>query len=137
MTQSLEKIEEARQALKDRDWGRARPALRTLFPACANSKFIADALQAGVKAHKDNEVERAEQLYRLAIDIYNSGRDENFDVLVAIKQLSDILARAGRKEELAELREQTFELVLTAADGLLRSIRFLNRQLAEKDQKDQ
>lgn len=135
MTLLVEGLKEARQALQSRDWRKAQAILRHVFPHSTNSKFIAELLRAGMLAQRDGELEQAEHLYWLAIEIYESGRDENGEVVTAIRMLSEMLTKVGRHDDHRALCERTFPLVLTTAEGLNRVIKSLNRQLSEHEQK--
>lgn len=133
MSNALEALKLAREGLRAREWPKSKAILVQMFPNVHNSKFVGDLLKAATAAQRTGEQEQAEQCLLLAIEIYESGRDENVEVVTAIKMLSDILIKAGKTAEAADLRERTFLTVLTAAEGLLRSIKSLQKQLQEAE----
>jgi hypothetical protein len=128
---TLEDLRQAREYLRDREWPKCREILRQMYPASTNTKFIGDLLKAAVTAQRINDFAQMEELLWLSIEIYESGRDENADVLSAIRILADMYNKNGRHRELQILSNRTFMLVLIAAEGLLRSVKTLNKQLSE------
>ena len=104
-----------------------------MYPASTNSKYIADLMRAAVSAQRNSDHAQAEQALWLAIEIYESGRDENADVLTAIRMLADTYNKMGRTNEAQMLNNRTFMLVLIASEGLLRSVKSLTKQLAERE----
>lgn len=133
MSDLIEGLKEAREGLKNRDWRKTQAILRQVFPTSTNSKFIGDLLRAGLGAQKNGDLEQAELLFWLAIDIYDSGRDENAEVLTAIHLLADIYQKGNRSSDLQHLSDRTFLMVLGAAEGLHRSIKSLTKQLNDNE----
>jgi hypothetical protein len=133
MSDLIERLQEARAGLRERDWRKTQSILREIFPASTNSKFIGDLLRAGLGAQKQGNIEQAELLFWLAIDIYDVGRDENAEVLTAINLLAEMYKKGERSEDLQLLSDRTFMLVLGAAEGLHRSIKSLTKQLADSE----
>src|SRR5262249_1538027 len=130
---NLEELRAAREALREREWPKAKEILFKLYPAATNAKFIGELLRAAISAQRNNDVEQVEELVWLSVDIYESGRDEHSDVLTAIRMLADIYTKSGRNSELQILSNRTFLLVLTSAEGLLRSVKSLTKQLHDAE----
>lgn len=133
MTAIIDALKEARASLKHKDWGNCRSILRQLFPDINNSKYVGALHHAGIAAQREGNIPLAEQLYWLAIEIYDSGRDENSDVVVCVKQLYDMYSKTRQPDNLRDLQNQTFALILYSAEGLHRSLKSLHRQLNEKE----
>lgn len=128
---SSESLRTAREALRNREWQAAKETLKVAFPACANSKYIGDLKHLGVSAMQAGDTDLAIEAFWLTIEIYESGRDENTEVLSAIKLLADLLSSQNRKDDLHHLKDRTFSMVLECADGLNRSVKALSKQLAQ------
>jgi hypothetical protein len=126
---TTEDLKQARALLKNKEWPQAREVLRKMYPASTNSKFIGDLLKAAAVAQRTNDTELLEQLVWLAVEIYESGRDENSEVLTGIRMLADVYNKSGRSHELQILSGRTFMLVLISSEGLLRSVKSLTKQL--------
>ncbi|HEY9776715.1 MAG TPA: hypothetical protein V6C81_23330 [Planktothrix sp.] len=133
MSDLIEGLQEARDGLKNKDWRKTQGILRQLFPTSGNNKFIGDLLRAGLGAQKNGEIAQAEILFWLAIDIYESGRDENAEVLTAIQLLADMYKKGDRPADMQNLCDKTFLTVLGAAEGLHRSIKSLTKQLNDSE----
>ena len=129
----VEDLRAAREALKEKEWPKAREILRRMFPASVNTKFIGDLLRSAISAQRVNDIEQVEECVWLAVEIYENGRDENSDVLTAIRMLADIYNKSGRSRELQILSNHTFMLVLISAEGLLRSVKSLTKQLHDAE----
>jgi len=132
MSDLLAGLRDAREHIRNREWPKAHSILKQIFPTVSNSKYIGDCLRAGLGAMRDNNMEEALELLWLSIDIYDCGRDENSEVITAIKILSDYYIKAGRMEDHERLSNRTFTLVIAAAEGLQRSIKSLTKQLNER-----
>lgn len=132
---SSEALKAAREALHNKQWQSAKEVLAKAFPACANSKYIGDLKHLGVSAMQAGDTDLAIQAFWLTIEIYESGRDENTEVLSAIKLLADLLSSQNRRDDLHLLKDRTFLLVLECADGLNRSVKALSKQLAQQEAK--
>jgi len=133
MSDLLDGLKQAREHIRNREWPKAHGILKSIFPTVSNSKYIGDCLRAGLGALRDEKLDEAQELFWLAIDIYDCGRDENSEVITAIKLLSDYYVKNGRNEDLERLSNRTFTLVIAAAEGMQRSIKSLTKQLAEKN----
>jgi len=129
----VEDLRAAREALKEKEWPKAREILRRMFPASVNTKFIGDLLRSAISAQRVNDIDQVEECVWLAVEIYENGRDENSDVLTAIRMLADIYNKSGRSRELQILSNHTFMLVLISAEGLLRSVKSLTKQLHDAE----
>ncbi|HEY9719421.1 MAG TPA: hypothetical protein V6C69_18225 [Trichormus sp.] len=132
MSDLLEGLSQAREHIRNREWPKAHAILKRVFPTVPNSKYIGDCLRAGLGAMRDNKIDEAQELFWLAIDIYDCGRDENSEVITAIKILSDYYIKTGRIEDQERLSNRTFTLVIAAAEGMQRSIKSLTKQLNER-----
>lgn len=132
MSAVIDALKEARKNLRDREWPKSKALLAQLFPEVTNAKYIAALLRSATAAQRDSAFDEAEQLAWLAIEIYDSGRDENADVITCIKMLHEIYTKSGREKDAQQLSDKTFGLVLGASEGLLRSIRSLTKQLSER-----
>lgn len=130
---AADNLKQAREHLRDREWPKSREILRAMFPASVNTKFIGDLMRTATAALRTNEYDVVEQSLWLAIEIYESGRDENADVLTAIRMLADMYTKAQRNSELQILSNRTFMLVLVASEGLLRSVKSLTKQLQDAE----
>lgn len=132
---SSESLKAAREALHNKQWQEAKEILKVVFPACSNSKYIGDLKHLGASAMQAGDSELAIHAFWLTIEIYDSGRDENTEVLTAIKLLSDLLSSQNRKEDLQALKDRTFLMVLECADGLNRSVKALSKLVAQHEAK--
>ncbi len=130
---AVEDLRQARESLREREWPKSREILRQMYPASVNTKFIADLMRSATSALRTNDFDQVEELLWLAIEIYESGRDENADVLTAIRMLADMYTKSGRNNELQILSSRTFMLVLVASEGLLRSVKSLTKQLQDAE----
>jgi hypothetical protein len=130
---AIEDIKQAREYLKDRNWPKSREILFKVFPTATNAKFVGELVRAAVSAQRTNEFDLEEHLLWLAIEIYESGRDENADVLTAIRLLAELYNKNGRSSEVQILTNRTFMSILIQAEGLLRSVKSLTKQLAESE----
>ncbi|HEY9788478.1 MAG TPA: hypothetical protein V6D17_24020 [Candidatus Obscuribacterales bacterium] len=128
---AADSLKEAREYLKNKEWPSAQRILRQMFPEVPNSKYVAALLKSGVLAQQADKMDEAEQALWLAIEIYDSGRDENVEVISCIRILSSIYMKANRIDDLRNLTDQTFMLVLIAGEGLLRSMKTLSKELIE------